>query len=553
MTTLIPKFEQPYTGAVNRPINKKLEESLSILDFGADPTGVADSTAAIQAAVTAAGVGGTIYCPEGTYLLSDTIDCLVNQCLIGDGPNQTIFRRFTDYGNTLYFAQAGACQIKGIWFYHGTMKTATENALTNLATSGAHVYLEDFQGCFIEECWMWRMPYQLFLDGGSLAKITKCNIQGTWDTAYPAAQEGIAGITVGATTYSQIITVDKCYFGGSAGSSRTITWTASDGTSSYTGLVNAGNKYAINIAEAEDMIISNSYMGGNSISNILIDPRASAICQGIRIHNNFIDGAGPQNANVTLSTQSDGTYSSGVTISNNFFTGQLICLHAIEITNNLGTQPACVDFTITGNAFNAFVGTLIPFNDARSGTISGNSFCAYNAKNTSAGGDLNYCAAVYVTTNSLNLTFSGNLVGGGTNSAASPSYCYRGIYIDASNTYSCVERGTMYVGGSSSGTVTSRIDKVVRVFTAAGNVTMTGTEDVLLINKTVGGTTQVTPPTGDVHDGYVFTLKDAKGDAGTNPIQFIGNVDGVANPVYSTNYITRTLMKYGTVWYNLGN
>ena len=513
-----------------------------------------DVTAAVQNAVNAAGINGSIYFPKGWYLFSGTITGLVNQIFYGDGPNQTVFRRFTDYGHTIYFPQAGACQVKGIWFYHGTMKTSTENALTNRVTSKtAHVWLEDFQGCFIEECWMWRMPYQIMLDGGSLAKITKCNVQGTWDSGYTAAQEGVAGITIGDTKYSQIITIDKCYFGGSAGSSRTITWTAGDGTSSYTGLVNAGNQYAILIREVEDMIISNSYMGGNAISNILVSPRASAISQGIRIHNNFIDGAGPNYANLNFSTSADGTYSAGVTVSNNFFTGQLICLHAIEITNNLGSQPALVDFTITGNSFNAFVGTLIPINDARSGTISGNSLCAYNARNTSAGSDLGFCAAAYVANNVSNITFSGNLVGGATNSAISPSYCYRGIYIDSTVIQNCVERGTMYIGGSLTGAVSSRIDKKARVFTASGNVTMTGTEDVLLINKTVGGATQIIPPTGDVHDGYVFTFKDAKGDASTNNIQFVGTVDGVANPVYSTNYVSKTLMKYGTVWYSIGN
>ena len=40
------------TGAVSTTVQAKLRESVSVLDFGADPTGVADSTAAIQAAVT---------------------------------------------------------------------------------------------------------------------------------------------------------------------------------------------------------------------------------------------------------------------------------------------------------------------------------------------------------------------------------------------------------------------------------------------------------------------------------------------------------------------
>ena len=48
MTTLIPKFRQPLTGAVNRPINQKLEETVSIRDFGG--TGSGNETAVITAA-----------------------------------------------------------------------------------------------------------------------------------------------------------------------------------------------------------------------------------------------------------------------------------------------------------------------------------------------------------------------------------------------------------------------------------------------------------------------------------------------------------------------
>ena len=46
MSTLIPKFdfkngESTPTGAVNRFINEKLQEFVSVLDFGADRTGSA--------------------------------------------------------------------------------------------------------------------------------------------------------------------------------------------------------------------------------------------------------------------------------------------------------------------------------------------------------------------------------------------------------------------------------------------------------------------------------------------------------------------------------
>jgi hypothetical protein len=55
MTTLIPKYDQGGTGAINRPINQKLAEVVSVADFGAKcdwngTTGTDDSTA-VQAAV----------------------------------------------------------------------------------------------------------------------------------------------------------------------------------------------------------------------------------------------------------------------------------------------------------------------------------------------------------------------------------------------------------------------------------------------------------------------------------------------------------------------
>ena len=42
---------------------------VNVLDYGADPTGTVDSTAAIQDAATAA-AGNTVILPEGTYLVS---------------------------------------------------------------------------------------------------------------------------------------------------------------------------------------------------------------------------------------------------------------------------------------------------------------------------------------------------------------------------------------------------------------------------------------------------------------------------------------------------
>ena len=49
-------------GALSQPAG-----SVSVVSKGADPTGVADSTAAFNSAISAAGAGGTVWIPEGTF------------------------------------------------------------------------------------------------------------------------------------------------------------------------------------------------------------------------------------------------------------------------------------------------------------------------------------------------------------------------------------------------------------------------------------------------------------------------------------------------------
>jgi hypothetical protein len=72
MTTLIPKYDLGETGTVNRPFNIKLEETVSVLDFGAVGDGLADDTAAINAAI-AASAGKKILFPSGIYKVTSTI------------------------------------------------------------------------------------------------------------------------------------------------------------------------------------------------------------------------------------------------------------------------------------------------------------------------------------------------------------------------------------------------------------------------------------------------------------------------------------------------
>jgi hypothetical protein len=71
----------------------------NVLDFGADSTGVADSTAAIQAAIDSG--AGSVYVPAGTYKVTSTININRPITFFGAGKASTVFSQSTNF-NVFY-------------------------------------------------------------------------------------------------------------------------------------------------------------------------------------------------------------------------------------------------------------------------------------------------------------------------------------------------------------------------------------------------------------------------------------------------------------------
>lgn len=112
-------FKQGSTDAIVRNVQVKLLEVVSVLDFGADPTGVADSTVAFQNAVdyvqevgavdpynpiyTGSGINiGKLVIPAGVYKLTAPVSISKPCVVAGDGIRRTIIRFAT--ANSALFA-----------------------------------------------------------------------------------------------------------------------------------------------------------------------------------------------------------------------------------------------------------------------------------------------------------------------------------------------------------------------------------------------------------------------------------------------------------------
>ncbi len=88
--------------------------SVSVTSKGADPTGASDSTAAFNAAISAAGPGGTVWIPDGTFTI----------------PGHLILNNVT---------------IKGAGMWHSTITGAAPGLYGNSAPTGSsNVHLADF-------------------------------------------------------------------------------------------------------------------------------------------------------------------------------------------------------------------------------------------------------------------------------------------------------------------------------------------------------------------------------------------------------------------------
>ncbi len=93
------------------------------------------------------------------------------------------------------------------------------------------------------------------------------------------------------------------------------------------------------------------------------------------------------------------------------------------------------------------------------------------------------------------------------------------------------------------------LNVTTRVFTASGNTTASS-ESILVVKKGTGAATGVTLPASPL-TGWIYIVKDGKGDANTNNITVSpasGTIDGAATKVINTAYGVLRVVYNGTEW-----
>ena len=103
-TSSLVAHTQPSSGAVNRSVFAKLNEVVSVKDFGANGDGSTDDSDAIIDAVAAvSSTGGTVYMPRGTYPYSVEIVVPPYVNIVGEGKDATTLKSIGSNAR-LYFA-----------------------------------------------------------------------------------------------------------------------------------------------------------------------------------------------------------------------------------------------------------------------------------------------------------------------------------------------------------------------------------------------------------------------------------------------------------------
>ena len=149
----------------------------NVLNFGADPTGILDSTAAIQAACDSS---DHVYLPAGTYLVGH-VEVTGHATLLGAGDHATTLKSTCNTGNVLTFLDHGwhvrdlgfdavadrtdGAYIYAAWKQNREFPDSTAPGAANFATIENVALTRQYVGIDLDGCWSVNIAHITAFDG----------------------------------------------------------------------------------------------------------------------------------------------------------------------------------------------------------------------------------------------------------------------------------------------------------------------------------------------------------------------------------------------------
>lgn len=337
-----------------------MPQYFNVRAYGAVGNGSTDDTTAIQSALTACRIagGGTVYVPEGVYLVSNILQIGSNTNLIGAGKNLTTIRMksgswsgisqigtYTGISTLQVYngATASYIAVKGITFDGNEAGITAIPAWANTA-SCAPISMLVTTHLDISECSVINaIGYSVYLFNCIDFTISRNYVltgqASTWGlTGSPSQQDGIH---VSASQYGVVSDNIVDTGSGSAGDDAIALQSWGTGTSAILGVSVADNVVVHAAQSGIDLAMS-----GGPISEVSIT--------GNVIQNTQADGI-----IITIFSYASGTVATGVTVSGNTFSNVALGgsgYNGITVDgySSGNTSTGFADVIITGNTFVGF-------------------------------------------------------------------------------------------------------------------------------------------------------------------------------------------------------
>ena len=285
-------FTQQGTGAVSRSVQNKLEEFVSVKDFGAKGDGTTDDATAIQAALDFVGArnsggttGGTVYMPAGIYQIKSTLKIQYsNVKLQGAGKVQVYIRRHEFAADSLLIEkttqvnqEVNNITVEGITFLDNASAYTSGNSTP---MTGAHIVVNNITTGQLHDLDITNGQAGIRIYGGADISIMNVTCLGKFDSSQHG-WNSVSGVALfnSETASPKLATQIRAYdlrIGTSGGQIK-------------------GWQYGLLIKGAEDVGFTECYFGNCTLHNVLISQASDMDVQILEImfgSGCYIDGAG---------------------------------------------------------------------------------------------------------------------------------------------------------------------------------------------------------------------------------------------------------------------